>query len=64
MFNRDGGFWPQLAAYLYAVIVALFVLYGIGHLLTGDNLELSLNLGSAGIAYRFWDGSHAAQANE
>lgn len=43
MFGRDGEFWSQLAAYLYAVIVALSVLYGIGQLLTGDNFELSLN---------------------
>lgn len=40
MFNRDGEIWPQLAAYLCAVIVAVSVLYGIGRLLTGDNLEL------------------------
>lgn len=43
MFSRDGELWSQLAAYLYAVIVAMSVLYGIGQLLTGDNLELSLN---------------------
>lgn len=45
MFSRDGEFWSQLAAYLCAVIVAMSVLYGIGQLLTGDNLELSLKLG-------------------
>lgn len=45
MFSRDGEFWSQLAAYLYAVIVALSVLYGIGQLLTGNTLELSLKLG-------------------
>lgn len=45
MFNRDGEFWTQLAAYLSALIVALSVLYSIGQLLVGDNLELSLNLG-------------------
>lgn len=45
MFNRDGDVWPQLAAYLYAVLVALSLLYGIGQLLTGANLELPLNLG-------------------
>lgn len=45
MFSRDGEFWSQLAAYLYAVIVALSVLYGIGQLLTGDTLDLSLKLG-------------------
>lgn len=45
VFNRDGEFWSQLAAYLYALIVALSVLYGISQLLTVDNLELSLKLG-------------------
>lgn len=45
MFNCDGKFWPQLAAYLSALIVALSVLYSIGQLLTADNRELSLNLG-------------------
>lgn len=60
MFSRDGEFWPQLAAYLYAVIVALSVLYGIGQLLTGDTLELSLKLGWASIGYLL-DGLHAAE---
>lgn len=45
MFSRDGEFWSQLAAYLYAVIVELSALYGIGQLLTGDTLDLSLKLG-------------------
>lgn len=40
MFDRDGEFWPQLAVYLYAVGVALSVLYGIGQLLTTSSLDL------------------------
>lgn len=45
MFDCDGEFWSQLAAYLSALIVALSVLYSIGQLLIADNRELSLNLG-------------------
>lgn len=45
MFDCDGEFWSQLAAYLSALIVALSALYSIGQLLTADNRELSLNIG-------------------
>lgn len=39
MLDRDGALWFQLAVYLYAVMMALSVLYGIGRFLTGDSLH-------------------------
>lgn len=54
MFSRDGEFWSQLAAYLYAVIVALSVLYGIGQLLQGTLSTYLLNSDERASGIFFW----------